>query len=165
VTRKFTLTLLAVAAVAVVALVSLTRPAAAQEPAPKPAGQPVLYGDMTTFYGLGKPENCVLRSRYKRGDPVGFRMFALDRETGLRVEKDAELVVHLNYAGTTKDIPMRYRGTVKQPQLDFWVAKWIVPADAPVGIIRYTVTAKTKSGKTGEFKPFDNDQSQLTIVE
>jgi len=163
--RKFTLTILAVAAVAVLALFSVTRSVTAQEPALKPAGQLVLYGDMTTFYGLGKPENCVLRSRYKRGDPVGFRMFALDRETGLRIEKDSEFIVHLNYAGTTLDIPMRYRGTVKQPHLDFWVAKWIVPADAPVGMIRYTVTAKAKNGKTGEFKPFDNDQSQLTIVE
>jgi hypothetical protein len=160
-----TLTILAVAAAAVVALVSAAGSVSAQEPGLKPAGPLVLYGDMTTFYGLGKPENCVLRSRYRRGDPVGFRMFALDRETGLRVDKDSELIVHLNYAGTTLDIPMRYRGTVKQPQLDFWVAKWIVPADAPVGIIRYTVTARTKNGKTGEFKPFDNDQSQLTIVE
>ncbi len=163
--RTLTLTTLAVAAAAVVALISGTGSAAAQEPALKPAGALVLYGDMTTFYGLGKPDNCVLRSRYKRGDPVGFRMFALDRETGLRIDKDSELVVHLNYAGTTLDIPMRYRGTVKQPHLDFWVAKWIVPADAPVGIIRYTVTARTKSGRSGEFKPFDNDQSQLTIVE
>jgi hypothetical protein len=165
VARKLTLAILAVAAGAVVALVFASGSVEAQEPALKPAGQLVLYGDMTTFYGLGKPENCVLRSRYKRGDPVGFRMFALDRETGLRIEKDSEVVVHLSYAGSTLDIPMRYRGTVKQPQLDFWVAKWMVPADAPVGIIRYTVTARAKSGKTGEFKPFDNDQSQLTIVE
>ena len=25
---------------------------------------------------------------------------------------------------------MRYRGTVKQPEREFWLAKWIVPADA-----------------------------------
>ena len=163
--RKLTLTISAVAAAAVIALVSAAGSAAPQEPAAKPAGALVLYGDMTTFYGLGKPDNCVLRSRYRRGEPVGFRMFALDRETGSRIDKDSELIVHLNYAGSTLDIPMRYRGTEKQPHLDFWVAKWIVPADAPVGIIRYTVTARTKSGRSGEFKPFDNDQSQLTIVE
>jgi hypothetical protein len=29
------------------------------------------------------------------------------------------------------------------------------PADAPTGIVRFTVTAKDKYGRTGEFKPFD----------
>ncbi len=39
------------------------------------------------------------------------------------------------------------------------------PADAPVGIVRYTVTATDKYGRTGEFKPFVVDDSQITIVE
>jgi hypothetical protein len=43
--------------------------------------------------------------------------------------------------------------------------KWMVPADAPTGIIRYTVTAKDSEGRTGEWKPFDVEASQLTIVE
>jgi hypothetical protein len=41
----------------------------------------------------------------------------------------------------------------------------MVPADAPVGIMRYTVTASDKYGRTGEFKPFEVQASQLTIVE
>ena len=41
----------------------------------------------------------------------------------------------------------------------------MVPADAPVGIVRYTVTATDKYGRTGEFKPFVVDDSQITIVE
>jgi hypothetical protein len=31
--------------------------------------------------------------------------------------------------------------------------------------VRYTVTAKDPQGRTGEYKPFDVDTSQLTIVE
>jgi hypothetical protein len=125
----------------------------------------IVYGDMSVFWGRGgNPENCALKSRYKRGEPVGFRVFVQDPLTGKR-EESAQLVVHLNYAGKVVDLPMRYRATAAQPERQFWVAKWVVPTDAPTGIIRYTVTAADKNGRTGEFKPFDVDSSQLTIVE
>ena len=60
---------------------------------------------------------------------------------------------------------IRDRQTAQQPEREFWVAKWIVPADAPVGIVRYTITATDPQGRTGEFKPFEVATSQLTIVE
>jgi hypothetical protein len=143
-------------------------PVAAFQAAAQPASRPgrlIVYGDVTLFLGKpGVPGNCALQSRFKRGDPVGFRMTAFDSETGQR-EPTAEFVVHLTYAGKTQDLPMRYRATVKQPEREFWVAKWIVPADAATGIVRYTVTAKDKYGRTGEFKPFVVEDSQVTIVE
>ena len=91
-------------------------------------------------------------------------MFVADPQTGNR-EESAQLVVHVNFAGKTQDIPMRYRATAAQPERQFWVAKFVVPQDAPTGIIRYTVTATDKYGRTGEFKPFEDQASQLTIVE
>ena len=138
--------------------------AAATQAATMP-GRLIVYGDVTLVLGKpGLPGNCALQSRFKRGDPVGFRMTAFDSETGKR-EPTAQFVIHLSYGGMTQDLPMRYRGTVKQPEREFWVAKWMVPADAPVGIVRYTVTATDKYGRTGEFKPFVVDDSQITIVE
>src|SRR5436853_645180 len=116
------------------------------------AGRLVLSGDMAYFFGPGKPLNCTLNNRFKRGDPVGFRMTAINPETGVR-DRATQLVVHLNYAGKTLDLPMRDRQTAQQPERDFWVLKWIVPDDAPAGIVRYTVTAKDAQGRTGEFKP------------
>jgi hypothetical protein len=135
-------------------------------PASPPSGQGrlIVYGDIALFQPPGHPENCILRNRFKRGEPVGFRMFVADPSTSRR-EESAQLVVHLNVAGKTVDIPMRYRATVKQPEREFWVAKWVVPADTPVGIVRFTVTATDKYGRTGEFKPFEVQASQLTIVE
>ena len=124
----------------------------------------IVYGDMALFQPPGHPDNCVLRNRFKRGEPVGFRMFVADPRTGNR-EESAQLVVHVNFAGKTQDIPMRYRATAAQPERQFWVAKWVVPADAPIGTVRYTVTATDKYGRTGEFKPFEVQASQLTIVE
>src|SRR5262245_64996314 len=139
--------------------------AAFQSPPPAPGqGKLIIYGDMALFQPPGHPDNCILRNRFKRGEPVGWRMFVADPQTGNR-EESAQLVVHLNYGAQTLDIPMRYRATAAQPERQFWVAKWIVPQDAPVGILRYTVTATDKNGRTGEFKPFEVKASQLTIVE
>jgi hypothetical protein len=129
-----------------------------------PANKLIVYGDMAMFQPPGHPENCLLRNRFKRGEPVGFRMFVADPQTGNR-EESAQLVVHLIVAGKTIDIPMRYRATPQQPERQFWVAKWVVPAETPTGIIRYTVTATDKFGRTGEYKPFEVQASQLTIVE
>ena len=158
--RTLTIALSAAVVVAGLALASLH--VAAQE---KKAGTLVLRGDMTYFFGPGKPKNCNLNNTYKHGEPVGWRIEAVDPETGKHVEPEAQLVVHLNYAGATKDIPMRWRATATQPERQFWVAKWIVPDDAPTGIVRFTVSAKDKYGRTGEYKPFDVEASQLTIVE
>ena len=156
-----------IALLAISGALTLARGVAAvqSQDAPKgPANKLIVYGDTAMFVPPGNPENCILRSRFHRGDPVGWRMFVADPQTGNR-EESAQLVVHVNYAGKTVDIPMRYRATAQQPERQFWVAKWIVPADASVGIVRYTVTATDKYGPTGEFKPFEVQASQLTIVE
>jgi hypothetical protein len=124
----------------------------------------IVYGDVVYFYHPGDPRNCILNNRFKRGEPVGFRMTAINPATGKR-DRATQLVVHLTYNGKTVDLPMRDRQTEQQPERQFWVAKWIVPDDATPGIVRYTVTAKDPQGRTGEYKPFDVDTSQLTVVE
>ena len=123
----------------------------------------VLFGDIVYFYPPGHAKNCLLNNQFKRGEPVGFRMNAINPGTGKR-DRATQLVVHLSYAGKTVDVPMRDRQNEKQPEREFWVAKWTVPDDAPMGIVRYTVTAKDPQGRMGEFKPFDVQASQITIV-
>ena len=164
--RRATTAILALVAVAVIG--SDTGSVAAFQASPAAAaadGKLIVFGDVTLFLGHpGTPGNCALQSRFKRGDPVGFRAIAIDPVTGER-EPSAQFVVHLTYAGQTQDVPMRYRATAAQPERQFWVAKWIVPATAPIGIVRYTVSAKDKNGRTGEWKPFVVEDSQVTIVE
>ena len=145
---------------AVIAIVAST-PLAGQGQA---GGTLAVYGDLTYFFGQGKPNNCYLNNRYKRGEPVGFRMTAVNPATGKR-DRATQLVVHLTYAGKTLDLPMRDRQTEQQPEREFWVLKWMVPDDAPPGVVRYTVTAKDPQGRSGEFKPFEVLASQLTIIE
>ena len=123
----------------------------------------ILVGDLVYFYPPGHPRNCLLNNQFKRGEPVGFRINALNAATGKR-DRATELVVHLTYAGKTVDVPMRDRQNERQPEREFWVAKSVVPSAATMGIVRYTVTAKDPQGRTGEFKPFEVQASQLTIV-
>lgn len=135
-------------------------PNSAQSPM---ANKLILYGDIAWFVGRGQPNNCTFKSRFKRGEGVGFRMVAIDPMTG-KYSEMADLVVHITYGGKTVDMPMRYRGP-DYPQPHFHTLKWTVPNDAPLGVVRYTVTGKDKEGRTGEFKPFSVEDSQLQIVD
>lgn len=137
-------------------------PLAAQTPAS--GDRLVVYGDVVYFLGQGKTGNCTSSNQFKHGDPIGFRMTAINPATGKR-DRTTQLVVHLTYGGKTLDLPMRDRQTPQQPEREFWVVKWVVPEDAPTGIVRYTVSAKDAQGRTGEFKPFDVEASQITIVQ
>jgi hypothetical protein len=133
---------------------------AAQPPAIPMANKIILYGDMALFAGGTNPENCVLKSRYRRGEPVGFRMTAIYPLSGEFAET-AELLVKLANGET---IPMRWRGTGDNPRRWLWTAKWVVPDNAPLGVMRYTVDAKDKEGRAGTFAPFEIEASLLTIV-
>jgi hypothetical protein len=119
---------------------------------------------MAVFWGGSNPENCILKNRYRRGEPVGFRMAAFYPVNGSFAET-AELKVSIPLPDRTEYLTMRYRGTGNAPRPGFWTAKWIVPNDAPVGVIRYTVTATDTDGRTGVWAPFNLEASMLTIVE
>jgi hypothetical protein len=138
-----------------------------------PSGQLVIWGDISLFEKMGTPDNCILTNRFRRGQRVGFRMTAIDGGTG-EVENTATLVAHINYMGQTIDVPMRFRGaagpTAPAPRgylrapANLWTGFWVVPGDAPTGVLSYTVTATDKFGRKATFTPFPFETSQLTIV-
>ncbi len=137
---------------------------AAQPTSAQGAGKLAIFADMALFSGNNQPRNCFTLNRYKVGEPVGFRVTVIDGTTGMPAA-DAEVVVHLTYAGKTEDVPARYRGAGRgNLTANLWSAKWIVPAGTPTGIIGVKVTAKDKSGRTAEYTPFPNTASHLTIV-
>src|SRR4029453_18719066 len=70
---------------AAVVFIASERGAALQAPPAAGSGKLVVYGDVVLFLGRpGMPGNCALPSRFKRGEPVGFRMTAIDPATGER---------------------------------------------------------------------------------
>jgi len=137
-----------------------------------PTGKLVIWGDIASFdVPATLPTHCILTNRFKRGQRVGFRMTAIDGGSG-ETENTAVLTVHLQYGGSTVDIPMRWRGVGGAPASEYprqpsemWTGVWIVPMDAPPGVLKYTVTATDRFNRTASFSPFINTVSQLSIVE
>jgi hypothetical protein len=136
-------------------------------------GKLIVWGDIAVFQPPPHPENCTVKNRFKRGEPVGFRLYALDGGTN-EPEPSAQLVVHITHGGRTIDIPALYRGVpqmndiTKTPmpvRANQWTARWVVPNDAPTGTVRYTVTARDRYGRTTEFVPQGGEPSLLTIVQ
>jgi hypothetical protein len=143
------------------------------EPQPgHPSGKLVIWGDVASFDVPGTlPTHCILTSRFKRGQRMGFRMTAIDGGTG-ETENTAVLVAHVKYAGQTIDVPMRWRGQGGFPAAEYprqpsemWTGVWVVPADAQPATLSYTVTATDRFGRTATFSPFINLVSQIAIVE
>jgi hypothetical protein len=149
-----------------------TLPLAGQESAPKPAGQLVLFADTAVFADSTNPDNCILRSRFKRGDNVGFRLYAVDGGTN-KPEVSATVVVHISSAGKKYDLPALYRaipqknekGAAMPIHAGMWTAKWVVPKDAPTGTVQYSATATDKYGRTAEWTPPGGQPSFVTIVQ
>jgi hypothetical protein len=153
-------TLLALVGLVVVAILA-TPPVSGQSIGPVGL---VVYGDVVEFLPPTHPLTCLPKARFKRGEGIGFRMTAINPQTGRR-DRATALVVHITYGGRTIDVPMRDRQNERQPEREFWVARWEVPADAPIGAVRYSVTATDPQGRTGSFTPFEVQNSQLTVVE
>ena len=40
--------------------------------------QLIIWGDVALFEKFGTPDNCILTSRFRKGQRVGFRMTAID---------------------------------------------------------------------------------------
>jgi len=139
--------------------------------APQPAGKLVLFGDLNAFAAPTNSNPCTARNRFKKGELVGFRLFAVDGGSGAP-EASAEVTVHVRFVGKTYDLPTLFRGVPhKTPDgrdmpihPDMWTAKWAVPDDAPTGTIEVSATARDKFGRTAEWKPQGSAPSYLTIV-
>jgi hypothetical protein len=123
----------------------------------------VIYGDVALFADQTNPDVCTEKSRFKPGEGVGFRMTAIDPSTG-DFATSAEMTVTVNYGGKTEAVPMRYRGDGNNAHPGMWTGKWVIPDDAPAGIVHYSVQAKTSDGKSGVWQPFDVQPSSLTII-
>ena len=137
-----------------------------------PSGRLIIWGDVVNFNPQGTPNECTAQSRFRRGERIGFRMTAIDGGTG-EVENTAVLTAHVRYGGKTVDVPMRFRGGgqpypqkayLRAPN-EMWTGGWEVPADAPIGMISYTVTATDRFGRKATYQPFAAIPSQLTIVQ
>src|SRR5438093_10821226 len=77
--------------------------------AAQPVGKLILWGDIAVFQPPPHPENCTVKNRFKRGEPVRFCLYALDGGTN-QPEPSSHVVGHIQHGGKTCDIPALYRG-------------------------------------------------------
>jgi hypothetical protein len=140
--------------------------------ATQPVGKLVLFADLNAFGPPSNPNSCIERNRFKKGETVGFRLYAVDGGTD-QPETSAQVAVHITFGGKTYNLPALYRGVAQKTRTGgtmpvhagMWSAKWIVPDDAPTGTVDYSATASDKYGRTAEWKPNGAEPSFLTIVQ
>jgi hypothetical protein len=134
------------------------------------AGKLIVFADTALFAGPNQPRNCYAMNRFKPGEPAGFRVSVIDPATG-QPAANTTVVVHVSYGGKTEDVPARYRGPKEAggggggPIIpNMWSAKWMIPNDAPTGVVKVSVTAMDKNGRMGTWEPWPNAATQVTIV-
>lgn len=168
---KRTFSIVALTVTGILVGVLTTFPLAGQESAPKPVGQLILFADTAVFADPQNPENCTLRNRFKRGDNVGFRLYAVDGGTN-KPEESATVVVHISSGGKMYDLTALYRAIPQKNERGnmpirpgMWTARWLVPNDAPTGTVHYSATASDKYGRKAQWTPPGGEPSFVTIVQ
>ena len=159
--------LLAIAAAVCASLGSVNAAAPAGPAAAAPGLQPEgLFVDADLVSGVPGPSLCVLQSRFAPGDRVVFRARVFDAQTG-QISPTAAVTVRFADGST---VPLFYGRPQPPPHVDygpvgepFWANVWIVPEDAPPGIVRYTIEA-TAGDHVGRFIPLNVEASLLTIT-
>jgi len=164
-----TSTTVVLAALAIFMGLLATSPATAQSTAP--AGKLVLFADLAWFAPAPEHEACTVKNRFKKGENVGFRLYAVDGGTN-KPEESAKIMVHISFGGKTYDLPALFRGIPQKNDrgntmpvhAGMWTVKWKVPDDAPTGTVHYSATASDKYGRTADWMPQGGEESFLTIV-
>ncbi|PSR23914.1 MAG: hypothetical protein C7B45_01110 [Sulfobacillus acidophilus] len=106
-------------------------------------------------------EGCIVTGQYPRGTMIVFRA-EVRTENGTLAPPTDKVSVHLSDGKTLPmiDIPHPFPG---KPM--YWVATWVIPMNAKLGTMTYTITATdSTNGEHGIFYPFPTPNSLPTIV-
>jgi len=139
--------------------------------APAPAVSANLILDLDTVRGPGGilPEqrpakSCVQANKIPVGGQVVWRIRVIDPLTGKEMDdKSLDSVTIKLSDGQT--FTAKYGGHPAAAPVDnFWATSWNVPANYPTGAVDYTVTAKDKEGRTGQWNQMKVASAMLQIV-
>ena len=125
-----------------------------------------------TVFGIeGIPEAeipqkiCILSSRFNPGQRIVWRVRVYDPRTGQAMDETTLDVVELILPG--EQILKAHYGPHPAPPQEatdfFWATSWVIPQEYPSGSLSYTIRAKAKDGRSGEFAQFNVAPSLLII--
>jgi hypothetical protein len=112
-------------------------------------------------------KNCVQTNVIPLGGQVVWRIRVYDPVTGQALD-DSKLESVVVKLADGQEFATRFgmRPREGPPIEGFWTASFKVPADYAVGVLDYTVVAKDKEGRTGEWKQIKAvPAAALTIVD
>lgn len=144
-------------------------PASAEE-----AGEevPLILVADTVLGFVGIPEAeipqkvCILSSRFNPGQQIVWRVRVYDPKTGQAMDQATVDLVEVILPGD--EVLKAHYGPHPPPPQDatdfFWSTSWVIPQEYPTGSLSYTIRAKSKDGRTGEFAQFNVAPSLLIIL-
>lgn len=144
-------------------------PAASQQTAAQTS--PNLFLDLDTVRGSTgiaadqkAAKSCVQASKFPLGGQVVWRIKVLDPRTGKEMD-DQSLASVTVTLGDGQSFTAKYGGHPSSaPVESFWAVSWTVPPTYPTGALDYTVVAKDKEGRTGEWHQLKVASAMLQIV-
>ena len=106
---------------------------------------------------------CVLNSQFKRNENAVFRVRVRDIAGKPLDDKGIKgVVVELSDG---QKLTMRYGGHPPRDSVDyFWSIGWIIPADYPLGTLRYKIVATDLAGRVQTWESFGDPRSQILIM-
>ena len=133
---------------------SAAQPAAAAAPSVKTLfiSADVVEGSKNVSKDQADARSCVLTSRFPRNSEMVFRARVFDPATGNLMDGKAVTQLQVKLA-TGNTIDMKYGLHPKDTGEGYWTGSWVVPKDQATGTLKYTITANSADGRTGQFVP------------
>jgi hypothetical protein len=106
---------------------------------------------------------CVLNSQFRHNENAVFRVRVRDI-TGKPLD-DKEIKGVVVELSDGQKLPMRYGGHPPRDSVDyFWSIGWVIPADYPLGTLRYKIVATDLAGRAQTWQSFGDPRSQIVII-
>lgn len=143
-------------------------PVVAEKPAPITIVVDTVWGSKGMTDAEKPLKSCVQTSRVKPGETFGWRIKIIDTATGKALDDKAiePTAVKITVPGAT--VPeIKYGDHGGKPPTDaFWSTWWTVPDNQPTGVLAWTISVKTKDGRTAEIKhdTFNVKSAWLTVM-